>query len=209
MLIAHGPIGYLTTHVTKKYWNGFNFSKKQVTGLYVIGFVAGMLPDIDLFFYYFINASYSHRQLITHSLLIHLVVFLIGLLITRFTKFKFIGTAITLAGLAMLLHVLADCLVGMAVILAPLSNQLYGLVSISWFRDSFFMRFSHITNFGAEFLFIFLAGYIWIKVKHRAFLLAYKIIAISLIIIGLGLLMNVATKLTVSFIIRIWIMMEL
>lgn len=186
MLIAHGPLGYIIAETTKRWWKSIITSKQRLRWVLIVGFIGGIFPDIDLFFFYFIDASQSHRQLITHSLLIYAFVCLCGIGVLKFSRFKYAGVLIMVFGLGTMSHVLTDMIVGMAVWLAPLSFELAGLVSFEWYRHSIFIRYSHVTGMGIELLIISYALYIWIRQYQPTWLKIYHISA--LLVIGLGLI---------------------
>ncbi|MFA5995736.1 MAG: metal-dependent hydrolase [Patescibacteria group bacterium] len=86
MLFAHAPLGFLTVRATRRWWSKFNLSKRQQRGLYIAGGLGGIFPDIDLFYFYLVNASVNHRQLWTHGILPYLLVLLIGFILVSLSS---------------------------------------------------------------------------------------------------------------------------
>lgn len=184
MLIAHGPLGYIIAEATKRFWKSGIITQRRTRWVLLVGLIGGMFPDIDLFFFYLIDASQSHRQLITHSLLIYSAVSLLGITVLRFTRFKYAGALLFAFGVGTMSHVLTDMIVGMTVWLAPITFQLAGLMSFEWYRESIFIRYSHVTGIGIELLIIACALYIWIRQYRPVWLKLYLITAS--VVVGIG-----------------------
>ncbi len=159
MIIGHGPFGYLAARVTQRWWNGEGFSSKQRCYVYLATIVGAMIPDIDLLYIYFIDAGASHRQLYTHSIVIYLSLVVILFIAAWLTKKRFFVILILLFFAGTITHVLADMIIGLTVLFAPFSDNLYGFSSISWYRNSVFMQYSQVTGLGGELFVILLAIY--------------------------------------------------
>lgn len=114
MIIAHGPLGYLVSYLLRQRWT---FKRWY----YWFGVLGGLFPDIDLFYFYLVDATRSHHQFITHSLLPYGIIWLIGWLI------KPIRLPVTLFVLGSISHVLADVATGYVAIFLPLSDRLIGV----------------------------------------------------------------------------------
>lgn len=191
MLMAHGPIGYLIVEATKKWWKIPEFSKKQNRWIFMVGIIGGMFPDIDLVFYYFISASQSHRQLLTHSIVIYVAVFIIGLLLLMWSRFRYVGVVVAMFAITGISHICADMIVGMTALFSPFSTSLFGLISFEWFRDSIFLRFSLVTSIGLELLIMSLAGYVWVKQYRPAKLKMFFVLMLATLIIGISMIVYV------------------
>ncbi len=184
MLIAHGPLGYLLGTLTQRWWKLPNLTKLQTRWVLTAAFIGGMFPDIDLLFFYFVDSSQSHRQLITHSLVLYSSLLILGILLMKFSRAKFGGALITVFAIGTVSHVLTDMIIGMTVFLAPFSYELFGLISFDWYRSSIFIRYSHVTGIGIELLLISFAMYIWIRQHKPTWLKVYFITATILVISG-------------------------
>ncbi len=157
MLIAHGPLGYLIAYASQRYWQPL-VAKPQHKLVFWAAAIGGIFPDIDLFYFYFINSSVSHRQLLTHSFLTYGLVLLIALLWLRFIPYlKIAAICLLFFTLGAISHICADMFIGMAAGLAPMSNVIFGLISIPWYRDSVFIQYNLATNFTAELVIIMVA----------------------------------------------------
>lgn len=183
MLIAHGPLGYILATVTQRWWKLPTLSKIQIRWVLITAFVGGIFPDIDLLFFYFIDSSHSHRQLITHSLFMYIGLLVVGVLLLRLSRFKYIGILVSVFAVGTISHVFTDMIIGMTIFLAPFSYELLGLISFDWYRSSIFIRYSHVTGIGIELLIIAYALFIWIH-QHRPKWLKLYFISATIVIIA-------------------------
>ncbi len=165
MIIAHGPLGYLITYSLRRWWqSALTAGQRRV--LYFTAFIGGIFPDIDLFYFYLVDSTVSHRQLLTHSILPYSILLMLGCIgIFGVRKLRFYGWLCFVFALGAYSHIAADMIVGMAALLNPFSIEMYGLVSIAWYRDSWFMRYNLVTNFTLEFIII--AGAIGTVIRKR------------------------------------------
>lgn len=165
MLIAHGPLSYLIAYSTRRYWQAASRTRRHRTVLYAVAAVAGMFPDIDLLYYYFIDATQSHRQLLTHSLLPYVILLLVGLICYYFGRKPFWSIVIVYAGIGGLSHLLTDSIIGFTILLSPFFDLPVGLPSWNWWQQSLFMRQPLIILLGLELLIIVGAGATLVKAK--------------------------------------------
>lgn len=184
MLIAHGPLGYILATVTQRWWKLPALSKIQIQWVAITAFIGGIFPDIDLVFFYFIDSSQSHRQLITHSLSMYISLLVVGVLLLRFSRFKYIGILMSVFALGTISHVFTDMITGMTIFLAPFSYELLGLISFDWYRSSIFIRYSHVTGIGIELLIIAYAVFLWIRRNRPTWLKIYYIVALLVVTSG-------------------------
>jgi len=156
MIIAHGPIGYLIARGTKRWWGKHTFSRRQQWALFIVGAIGGMFPDVDLFYFYFVDASVAHRQLLTHSILPYLFIIALGFVLLKIRQ-PWWGWLTLLFGLGGMSHLFADMFVGLAAALAPFTNTVFGLLTIPGVGDSWFGRYSFVVNYFTEFVIIVVA----------------------------------------------------
>jgi inner membrane protein len=157
MILAHGPLGYLLAYVSQNRWYT-QIQPAQRRWVYLAAFIGGIFPDVDLFYFYLVDSSVSHRQLITHSLITYTVLLIVMVLLLKLRpqqRFWWLAGIVFCVGAYS--HIAADMLIGMAALFNPMSQTLYGLVSIPWYRDSWFMRYNLVTNFTAETVIILVA----------------------------------------------------
>lgn len=171
MIFAHGPLGFIIAWVTHNIWK--NWVKKGQEGIVLAaGFILGMLPDLDMVYFYFVNATESHREFPSHSWLVWTVVWGVFLGVSFLARWG-MGKAMGLVGyLATLSHLLADSLGGGVAWLWPFSDHLYGLASFfaSGNEISFFGQYFRQINFAVEALLVvvFILILSWAYLKNRA-----------------------------------------
>lgn len=128
MFIAHLPAGYLLTRFVLKKTN--YTTQRHTNYFYLLGALFSVLPDFDLFYFYFFNASQPHHVYAPHIPLywplISSVVFIVAYKI-KSNDLKL--TAMLLLGNT-LLHMLLDTLAGGIMWLYPYTSE--------------FIRFSYI-----------------------------------------------------------------
>ncbi|MFH1536652.1 MAG: metal-dependent hydrolase, partial [Patescibacteria group bacterium] len=154
MIFAHGPAGFLAAYLYRKYSKKIKFPDKQVVYLFVISFIGGIILDIDLFYYYFVSAEISHRQLPTHSLFIWLLVFLIIFSSGKLLKNNFIKIAGIFFFLGNLSHLLCDTLYAGVMFSYPFSNKLIGIQHIPFISGDFYSNNILLVNYSLESLII-------------------------------------------------------
>lgn len=165
MLFAHGPLGSLiASSVGKKYWK--QSSRKDFFRLLFIGFVGGIIPDIDLFYTYLIDATKSHREFITHTPIFYVSLFLlIFLMIRRFFPGKvFLRRAVIIFFLGTASHIITDGVMAQIPWLYPFRKDLFGLGDVT-----FLMPYLFSFNYSVEFCFVGMFGWLlWMEVfpKH-------------------------------------------
>lgn len=132
MIFAHGPLGFLTSFTTKRLWTERNGVTKRTTYLFMIlGYIGGIFPDIDLFYFYLIDASSSHRGFITHTPFFYLVVCgaLIALSLVLKKRVWAIGAGVFMLGA--LSHLFTDMVVAQIIWLYPFSDRFFGLTDLN------------------------------------------------------------------------------
>lgn len=129
MIFAHGPLGFTLAWLTKPLWKT-SPTKRFAFWMYVVGFIGGAAPDLDLLYYYLIDASTSHREMITHTPFLYIVTYLIiGTVLLSLKKKKaFLGFSIFIAGT--ISHLLTDGIVSQIRYFYPLSNEFYGIADL-------------------------------------------------------------------------------
>lgn len=164
MLIAHGPLGYLIARSVVPKLRKLKPSRLQLRWYYVSGFIGGIFPDIDLLYYYFVEAVFSHRQFITHSFLPYVVIVLLGIGVMLIKRWRWIGVCTIAFAVGALSHVVADSVFGIAAWLAPLSDAMFGLQKMSWFYSvALTTTYEFTTKFIMEVIIIIAALYTVMK----------------------------------------------
>jgi inner membrane protein len=190
MIFAHGPLGMLLASAQRRraHNSPYNLNPKQWVWLLIIGYIGGIFPDIDLFFFYFVNAEQSHREFITHTPILYLGVFLVFGLITWFCKkyklFLF-GTVFIVGTLS---HLVTDMVAAKIMLLYPYSHQLFGLQD---FQIPMLNGNVLFLNFLMEGIFIFFFFYALIRwnAKRIAWRLVSLVILLAVFVAGLVTIM--------------------
>lgn len=162
MIFAHGPTGFVLSYIFKK-----SFKKHFY---FWLAFVFAIFPDIDVVYYYFFNAQAGHRENITHTFLLYLILSLILLFFSSKAALAvFVGS---------FSHLLVDSLGYGVGWLWPFSKELYGLARF-YFLQSFLENYSFVFNYFLEFL--ALLGFVTILVRRRWFYCFWLLVPPTLI----------------------------
>lgn len=154
MIFAHGPLGWLSAGWISRIWV-HRITQTQTWWLVVVGAIGGLFPDIDLFYFHFISAEVSHRQLPTHTIALYLPAILLIGLIARWRKAWFFSAAVWCFGLGVFSHLVTDSVGGVIMWLWPFVKEPFGLFSIPFIANS-----SHASRL---FLYNFLMEGVWIS----------------------------------------------
>lgn len=187
MIFAHAPAGFLAALLTKPFWKKKYgvYSKRTTTLFLLLGALGGLLPDIDLFYYYLHDASSSHRDMLTHKPVLYLGFGLIAFgfaALFRRPRWCIGISAFTLGALS---HMLTDTVTAQIQLLYPFSETYFGVTD---FGNAFIIENSLFLNFlmeGAFFVFAFsaLIRLCVHRVRVRVLLIA---VAVLLYALGVG-----------------------
>jgi len=185
MIFSHAPAGYIITFFSSKI-NKSKFTKKQTFWIFLFGIIFAVFPDLDLFYYYFVSASETHRVLITHTPILYLIIFLILFAYSYFAKKRFIKFISFVILFSSLSHLLLDSLGSGVAWLYPFSKLPYGFLSISSLSEGFYGQNFFAINCSVEILifavFLNLIAFTRFKKVKTIFVAITSIFAISLII---------------------------
>jgi len=139
MITAHLPSGYLLSRAAR--WRG---------PVMLAALVGAVWPDIDLFFFYFVDdrALHHHRYWV-HAPAFVLVVSLALLVLTRWRWSSQFPLAVAFCG-AWGLHILLDSLAGDIMWLWPFSTQLFALFTVPAIHENWIVSFLLHWTFLAE-----------------------------------------------------------
>lgn len=183
MIFSHAPLGFITTYIASKKHKE-KLSKKQTFWIFLLGIIFSIFPDFDLFYYYFISASETHRALVTHTpflyILISLSIFLVGVALKN-KFYKFLSLIILLSSFS---HLILDSLGSGIAWLYPFNNLPYGLLSISFLGEGLYGQNFFAVNYSIEaiILVIFFSMLVVLKYKKLR-----KIILITAPVFVIGL----------------------
>lgn len=156
MIFSHAPGSFIAAFLTKRCW-ARSLPKKQITILYIVSMIAAVLPDVDVIYYYLVNATIRHRQHITHSLFLYLLIWLIFYAFGFFKKsqiLKSTGFVLFIGGLS---HLILDSVTTGVPWFYPLSQRTWGLLSLSWFNFDFVYEHLFLFTLSTEVLVFLIA----------------------------------------------------
>lgn len=156
MFIGHLPAGYI---LTKKLQNKLNFKKYLWVGL-----VASVFPDLDIFYFYFID----NKQTLHHEYWIHLPFYWLLIACVVFVIIKIIDKKEYLIGFYLffsniLVHLFLDTITGKVMWLYPCTEKAYYFFDVSAVYDFWVYNFIFHWTFLFEIVIIFWAVFILVK----------------------------------------------
>lgn len=159
MIFAHSFVGFpITYELLKKE----NYSKEFKNLAYFIGITSAVLPDFDLALGIFIH-DLNHRQLISHSFLPYILIFLILFVVSRFLKKyqKRLQLLSLIFFIGVSSHLFLDFIAGGLALLSPFYTGIVGVVPnlspypnffVSYFSSAYL--FLEIAFFGIYFYYL-------------------------------------------------------
>lgn len=159
MFIGHLPAGYI---LTKKLQNRFNFKKYLWIGL-----VASIFPDLDIFYFYFVD----NRQTLHHEYWIHLPFYWLMIAIIAFVIVGIINRKEYLIAFYfffsnIFLHLLLDTMTGKVEWLYPFSKTAFYFFDVPTVYNFWVYNFIFHWTFLFELAFLFWAVYVFILEKN-------------------------------------------
>ncbi len=115
---------------TKNCWK-HPLSPREWWTLLIVGGIGGIFPDIDLFYTHAIDASESHRLLITHTPVLYIAAAIIGVLVTTVLHRPQWHRSTMAFCLGAVSHTVADGILGNIMYLYPFTRGFYGLSDIN------------------------------------------------------------------------------
>jgi hypothetical protein len=150
MIFSHLPAGFITTYATKKVWRK-GLTKRQTFWIFVIGTLAGILPDVDVLYYY-VGSELSHREIITHTPILYAVISLVLFLFGYFAKNRFVKSAGCVVLFSTIVHLVLDSTTAGVLWLFPFSKRLYGMLSIPFLGQGFYSQHLFVFTLSLELL---------------------------------------------------------
>ena len=185
MLFAHGPLGALLSDRSIRMWWKGKITPRQKWILLLLGFIGGIFPDVDLLYYYLVDASTPHREFITHSFFIYVAVFVVLYFVAAvFVKKPVFKMAVMIFFIGVVSHLAVDSILAEVSWFFPFSRRLYGLSNFSALRPWLFS-----VNFALEFVFtglfflLLISFASWSLVRKRALI---AVVAVGVVIASLG-----------------------
>lgn len=187
MIFGHGPSGFFMTWLIRVLPENLKWKEAKTKYILLLGTVGAMIPDADLFYTYLFNASVSHREFVTHTPFLWLLLSLIAFVLLTITrKQQWIPYALTFT-LAGVLHVLFDTITAQVRLFYPFSRDFMGIadLGIPFVNDNLLY-----INFVVEVTWFALAGYAAIVLlsktkKQRMQLSVVLAVLFTLVLFGL------------------------
>lgn len=159
MFIAHLPAGYIL---------GRAAARTGLPGTMAAALAGSILPDLDLFYFYLVDARQHHH----HSYWIHYPVVWLTLLaasgiwlaLARGRSKRAAWPAFILC-LSAMAHIMLDGLVGDIMLLAPWSRKFYALAQVEAIHQPWWLNFILHWSFAVELAIT--AAAIWLWVRNR------------------------------------------
>ncbi len=186
MVFAHASAGFLAAWLGERFWNKTELPRAPKIFLYGLAIFGALFPDIDLFYYYLVDASVSHRQYFTHSLIVYFLFFALVYLWAVWRKSFILKVGISLFTIGALTHLATDAL-GIISLWYPLDDTLVSWLQISWLEKSWLGANSTITNYILEVFFLVESAVVlgWIFIKNK--IGRYLILGVGQILVILGI----------------------
>jgi inner membrane protein len=163
MFIAHGPASYLFSQFLIKNYLNERFTSKERAWLVVACIMAGVIPDIDLLYFYLIdNRQNTHHSYLTHIPFFWVVLMSVCFFISTVYKQKKLQIILVLLSANLLLHLILDIMCGSILWLYPFSGKTFTFVTVpaihQWWVWNFILHWTFlieiiITSFAAYVLF--------------------------------------------------------
>lgn len=164
MLIAHAPTGMLMAAVLIKL-------KPQAVSWqrwYLMGAVMGMLPDLDMLWFYFVDhRQYHHHVYVPHWPIVWLSISVLTLVWYGIKQSKAAACAVLL-GLTGISHMVLDSVVGDIGWLKPWHNGLYAIFEVSNRYSPWQLNFIIHWSFAMELDLLLLAVWQWRRKRLKS-----------------------------------------
>ncbi len=166
MLIGHLPLGYLSTKFLAARWT--EIPNKKIFML--VGLFGSITPDLDMvYFYLFDNQQHHHHTYWTHIPFYWSIVLTLSFLIVQNIRKSYLPL-LYIFSVNILLHLLADSIVGDIWWLSPFINKPYSLFTVPALYKPWWLNFIFHWSFLVEIVIIIIALHIFIKSKRNAWL---------------------------------------
>ncbi len=164
MFIAHAPASYLFSRFLINHFLQDSFTDKERAWLIAGCVLAGVLPDIDLLFFYLVdNRQHNHHSYLTHIPFFWVSLMSICFFISKVLNRKKLCVAVIVLTINLLLHFILDTLCGSIRWLYPFSLKAFSLVTIPATHHWWVWNFVLHWTFTIELLILTFAIYTFTK----------------------------------------------
>lgn len=165
MFIAHIPSAYLLAKAITAQCKQFGLSARDIIVVAVIGTI---FPDIDLLYFYFVDdRQHHHHSYPTHWPLTWLALLILATLLCRQASAKKSAAILGIFGMAALLHLLLDSVVGDVWWLAPWVDQSFSLFTLEAIYQPWWLNFLLHWSFAVELLICLAAACVFIQQRRK------------------------------------------
>ena len=171
MFIAHLPAGYLLTRRlvhTPRVSTSSGVPEGQIRWLVAAGLAASVAPDVDLFWFYFVDGRQVHH----HHYWPHLpavcgALFAVSLFFAVATHSAFLKRLVVVVGASWGLHLVLDTLVGYIKWAWPWSERMVAFFQVPATSSHWILNFVLHWSFGFELLLVAIALRTWWGDRQR------------------------------------------
>jgi inner membrane protein len=159
MIIGHLPAGYITSKLLFPYFEKYSVSYK---GFFFWGMFGSVAPDLDMFYFYFIDhRQHHHHTYFTHYPIVWFSLLTASLLWLRLAPKNPNPSLAIIFTLGGFIHMLLDTIVGDIWWFAPFYNKPFALATVPAIYHPWWLNFFLHWSFGLEILVIIWAIYLW------------------------------------------------
>lgn len=208
MLIAHGPAGYLLTHVLSRTLYRDIVDPVRTNRLYqammIAGVIGGICPDFDFIYHIFIDSDRTpHHQYITHLPLFWSGVWVLCLLIGQWRRDRRFTAVATIFCASAMLHLVFDTLTGTVYWFKPLCLAGVNVFKVADVHIWWVQNYVNHWTFLIEIAITVTAMIVFLRVKESVALVAdlfrrnekLRLLSLRIIIctLGIGLIVLVGS----------------
>ncbi len=170
MLVAHIPAGYLATQtlLSTPWARRLSLDDKSRRVAFAVALFASIAPDLDLFWFYFVDGrSRHHHHYFPHLPLVWVAAGLTGAVIATALGATRARALIGLATLMGLLHCLLDTLVGHIKWAWPWSQKMMAAFEVPARYSHWILNFIFHWSFGLEIIVVGVAVVVFMHQRRR------------------------------------------
>lgn len=161
MFVAHIPAGYLLTKAIVR------STRPDYRRLMVVGLVASVAPDLDLFYHYLADRAHPHHQYVTHTpafwLALAALATIVAVVFRRRSLILYVGVSLA----NVLLHLILDSVAAGVMWLYPVSRRELSLAPVPALYQPWILNFVFNWTFGLELLIVVAALVVYVAGNWR------------------------------------------
>lgn len=170
MFIGHLPAGYV---LAKQSYSKFHKNIKNYRAFMFCGILGSIAPDLDMFYFYFVDYSQTHHHTyFSHYPILWGTLFLLCLCLCLFrgSTRKGISSYSLIFSASGFFHLILDSIVGNICWLAPFSNRPFSLATVWPIHEPWWMNFLLHWSFTLEICLVAYASWVFIRpLSHHSF----------------------------------------